>query len=467
MMRYITDHVESMYSGWLASSFACCFPRLPGQSEPERPGECRKTSCYGAHTNSIEALGDTRDTCRDQPQPIEALTFEIKESQSTSQQFHRPVQWLADGRSFASRASSKASLTSRRNGGRRPTVGSIGAPYDFKKVGCPQRRGEGFRPLTLSIHLPGNELSPLPEFEEASLEDACLTFPPPALTKSKSDPMLLRRSSTAFSIPRKPVPSRAVSMDTSRTTVESRYTSNDNGRTSQSIYRRPSIAPSYSTQDLLDTLDARLPQSPPPSRPKPGAEPVYTLYRKASDQSLRLRTHLEERQQIERRFPECDTIMEDKEGDLDKSPIMARQTGPALLGEDNVPLAQQEPAKPIQDITSQRPRAPSSTRNRISAWLLRANPAPVNDESPPFYALRSDASTSEKRASVSSSVYSMSSTAAETTATAWTTTPRSSPHRKGSSLSSCPTTGFSSARGCSLDAEKFPVPMVVGVGVAF
>ena len=466
-MRYITDYIESMHSGWLASSIACCFPRLPVQSEPEPPGECRKLSRHIAPTDPIEARGDTREICREQPQSIEPLAFEIKECRPASQYSHRPSQWLADGRSFASRASSRASLTSRRNGGRRPTVGSIGAPYDFKRVGYQPGRGGGFRPLTLSIHLPGNELPTLPEFDEASLEDACLMFPPPALTKSKSDPMLLRRSSTAFSIPRKPVPSRTVSMDASRTSVDSRYTLNDSGRASQSIYRRPSIAPSQSTQDLLDALDARLPQSPPPSRPKPGAEPVYTLYRKASDQSLRLRTHLEERQQIERRFPECDTIMEDKEGDLDKSPVMTRQTGPALLSEAEIPSAQTKAAKPIEElISSQRPRAPSSTRSRVSQWLLRANPVPVKDEPQPFYALRTTSPT-EKRASVSSSIYSMSSTAAETTNTAWTTTPRSSPHRKGSSLSSCQTMGFSSARGCSLDTEKFPLPMVVDVGVAF
>ena len=43
-MKIITDYVESMHSGWLASSFACCFPALPDQSELERPGESRKTS---------------------------------------------------------------------------------------------------------------------------------------------------------------------------------------------------------------------------------------------------------------------------------------------------------------------------------------------------------------------------------------------------------------------------------------
>ena len=405
-----------------------------------------------------------REICYEQPQPIAPLTFESQEPQITTQTSHRPSQWISDSRSLASRASTRAGPAKRRIGTRRTTIGTIGAPYDFKKVELPQGRREDFRPLVLSIHIPGNELPPLPEFDEALLDDTCLTFPAPALMKSRSEPML-SRTNTAFSIPRKPVPSRVVSMDVSRSSLDTSYTSNFNGRTSQSSHRRPSIAPSQSTQDFLDALDARLPQSPPLSRAKSGPEPVYTLYRKASDQSLRLRTHLEERQQIERRFPECDTIMEDKEGDLDKSPVLNRMTGPALLGEDEAPA--QEHSKAVEEISYQRPRAPS-TRTRISQWLLRANPAalpPAKPEEPeptPFYSLRP--SSTHKRTSVSSSVYSSSSTAAEPI-TVWTT-PRSSPHRKGSSLSSCQTMGLS-ARGHSLDIEKHPVPVVVDVGVAF
>ena len=425
--------------------------------------------------NTIQALRETREIHREQPRPIEPLTFESQEPPPSSQHSHRASQWIADGRSFASRASNRASVATRRNVRRRPTIESIGAPYDFKKVELPQARTPGFRPLTLSIHLPGNELPPLPEFDEALLEDTTLTFPAPALTKSRSDPMLSRRPSTAFSIPRKPVPSRAVSMDFPRSSIDSRYTLNETVRPSQSLHRRPSIAPSHTTQDLLDTLEARLPQSPPLARSKSGPEPVYTLYRKASDQSLRLRTHLEERQQLERRFPECDTIMEDKEGDFEKSPILTRLTGPELLGEDETPAAQVPGPNvaELQEVIRQRPRAPS-TRTRISQWLMRANPASLpytaaKCEEPAqlsFYALRP--SSTNHRTSVSSSVYSMSSTAADPTVTAWTT-PRSSPHRKGSSLSSCQTMGLStlSARDPSLDVEKHPMPVVVDVGVAF
>ena len=318
--------------------------------------------------------------------------------------------------------------------------------------------------MVLSIHIPGNELPSLPEFDESVPDDGFLTFPPPALTKSRSEPML-SRPSTAFSIPRKPVPSRAVSIDVSRSSMDSRYTYNDAGRTSQSIHRRPSIAPSQSTQDFLDSLDSKLPQPPPTSRAKSGPEPVYTLYRRASEQSLRLRTHLEERQQIERRFPECHTIMEDKEGDLDRSPVLTRLTRPALLGEDVEPA--QDPLQAVEEATYQRPCAPS-TRTRISQWLLRANPAALppakSEETAPMPSYSLQPSSTHHRSSVSSSVYSTSSTAAEPV-TAWTT-PRSSPHRKAGSLSSCQTMGVS-ARSYSLDVEKSPVPVVVDVGVAF
>ena len=421
-------------------------------------------SHHNAYADWSEVVHESREICCEQPQPVQPISFEPRVPQTTHSSSHRASQWLADGRSFASRASSKASLTSRRNRTRRTTVGSIGAPYDFKKVEHPRSRGEGYRPLILSIHLPGNELPPLPEFDEALLDDTCLTLPPPALTKSRSEP-LLSRPSTAFTIPRKPVPSCVVSIDLSRSSIDSRYTLNDMARTSQSIHRRPSVAPSHNTQDFLDELDARLPQSPPLSRSKSGPEPVYTLYRRASEQSLRLRTHLEERQQIERRFPECDTIMEDKEGDLDKSPVFARLTGSALLGEKDLDTPKQ-PSEVCEEVTYQRPRAPS-TRTRISQWLLRANPAstvpPASKPEEPFYSLRPP--STHNRTSMSSSLSSASSTAAEPT-TAWTS-PRSSPHRKGSSLSSCQTMGLSTARSPSLDAEKVPGAAVVDVGVAY
>ena len=48
-MNTLTDCVQSLHSRWLASSVACCFPRLPDQSEPEPPGTCTISSPLPMH----------------------------------------------------------------------------------------------------------------------------------------------------------------------------------------------------------------------------------------------------------------------------------------------------------------------------------------------------------------------------------------------------------------------------------
>ena len=208
---------------------------------------------------------------------------------------------------------------------------------------------------------------------------------------------MLSRASTTFTIPRKPVPSRAASIDaTSRISMDSNYTCAfsdykyaSETLTSQTPRRRPSVATTLqSTQDFLDALDARLPRSPPAvalsahSSKTMVAEPP-TVYRRASEQSLRLRTHLEERQQIERKGMECDTILEDNE----KTPILEQGATFASLSEPTTP-PQQQPASlwtsqdpttvaPIFDESAfpmppSSPSTASTKRSRISAWLLRS-----------------------------------------------------------------------------------------------
>lgn len=292
-------------------------------------------------------------------------------------------------------------------------------------------------------------------------------------------------------------------MDWSRFSVDSRYTDETHGTRP----RGPSIAATQSTQVFLDALDARLPQSPPLLRSKSGPEPVYTLYRRASEQSLRLRTHLDERQQIERRLPECDTIMEEKQMDdvhrglspisSHGSPVDASDVNhdkdfiqyspfhpttpsppptvplpplPSAGSSPSLTLPIQAPSPlPLQASTTDfsqtrlyTPVEPPSVRARISQWLMRAASASSANlvESKASNNDIFDLGPSTDRPSTSSSVYT-SSNGAEL-ASPWTT-PRSSPHRKKSSLSSC---HFSvPVRDVSLDMEKHPA--VVEVGCAF
>lgn len=438
-----------------------------------------------------EGLVKYRTTCYEQPKIINPPTFDFENVRPASRS-SRPSHRLAEGKTLASIASSWGSSSTKRT--HRATISSISGPYDFKRVEPSRERI--FRPLILSIHSHGNELQPLPEFDEAICDDdAGLTFPPPALTKSRSEPML-SRPSTVFTIPRKPVPSRAPSMDVSRSSMESRNTLNESNRPSQSIHRRPSIAASQSTQDFLNALDTRLPQPPPLLRSKSGPEPVYTLYRRASDQSLRLRTHLEERSQIERRFQECDTILEDKEGDLERSPVFAHPTAqkdstylrtlkqprstewfrtPFPQKPGNLPQPSRAPPSPLS------PFLALSARSRISQWLHSSPvPSPIDAAEPtatpstaPFYSLRP--SEGPTRGSVSSSSIYSSPTVAETMV--WST-PKGSPHGKGSSLSSCLTSVQAgavgeekmgpTAGGC--EGKMVPTEVnvrEVGVGLAF
>ena len=445
-----------------------------------------------------EALDKYREICYEQPQTLPPPKYDFTDPRPASRSSYRPSQWVAEGRTLASRASSRASRATGRSTSRRPTIST---PYDFKRVELPSGRAAGFRPLQLSIYLPGNELEPLPAFDE-EMEDFDLTHPPKALVKSRSE-SILSRPSTSFAIPRKPVASRSLSMDGSRFSIDSRYTS------SELNLGRPrglSFATSQGTQEFLDALDARLPQSPPLLRSRSGPEPVYTLYRRASEQSLRLRTHLEERQQVENRLQECDTILEEKQDDGNRglSPISSHDSPVEALPNDKVfpsntlcrpstptppptiplpplPTAESSPSftLPIQapsplplhshnsktDLLPTKlytPVEPPSVRARISQWLMRAapqsSPTLIEDKATNSEAFELRPSTDQ--ASSSSSIYTV--TNGPELASPWTT-PRSSPHRKKSSLSSC---HFSVPdRGMSFDLEKHPA--VTEVGCAF
>lgn len=410
------------------------------------------------------AFDQYKEICYDQPQSVSLPKFNTNQ-RSASRISTRPTQWLAEGRNLASRASSRASFTRRPS--YRPT---IGAPSDFRRVERNGRIG-GFRPLELSIYLPGNELPSLPVFSEDA-KGVGLEYPAQALTKARSDSML-SRPSTSFTIPRKPVASRRTfSLDGSCASMESRYTGSFDVAIGAKSLRRPSLGTTQSTQDFLDTLDARLPQSPPKLRSKSGPEPIYTLYRRASEQSLRLRTHLEEREQIERRLPECDTILEEKYGDERKFPTLSPISSHDSPVDDShyqraghihncsqsttASRIHTELHPSLDNLLGSKSTEPPSTRSRISQWLHRS----ASSQSSP--SLVSSPSVSDDVFPLRDHRTSTASTLCSDVATPWTT-PRSSPRRKGSSFSSFQL--HAHCRGLSFDGEK--MPPAVSVGVAF
>ncbi|KAL9010997.1 MAG: hypothetical protein Q9173_004125 [Seirophora scorigena] len=436
----------------------------------------------------MKTLNKYAEVYHEQPRPTSALVFDFDNVRPCSHA-SRPSQWMAESRSHAFRASRRASSATRRSTSRRPT---IGAPSEFRRVEQRSGRDPSFRPLQLSIYLPGNELPSLPTFREEEEEDnAGLTYPAQVLVKSRSDSML-SRPSTAFSIPRKPVPKRAVSTDQARYSTESRFTFNEtsSGGESRSAQHRPSLgAARQSTQDFLDALDTRLPQAPPALRSNSGPEPVYTLYRRASEQSLRLRTHLEERSQIERSLPEFGSIPEERQDSSSKSkglsPILDRdEITPAddLLGNRG---SDHTRSNSSPSLASSRFHLRSSVATPVPApikpsqcsvvsqWLLRS----VGSQA----SLRSDWDSSahgstqdctghpqctfrDRSSTASSTIYS-SSTAADLVSSA--TTPYSSPHKKIDSVSTYHTVSIPRV---SYDWKKRPVmvdvkPKAVGMAL--
>jgi hypothetical protein len=96
------------------------------------------------------------------------------------------TQLVSHGRSLASRASERASLSVRRKATNRPVISSPKAALTAPE-NRPYRR-RSFRPLELSIYMPDNRLSNLPEFDTLSFTDAGeIKFPPRALVRTRSE----------------------------------------------------------------------------------------------------------------------------------------------------------------------------------------------------------------------------------------------------------------------------------------
>ena len=357
---------------------------------------------------------------------------------------------------MASRASSRTSFSIRMSRSRRPTIGD---PSNFRRVPVSDRRREDFRPLELSIYLPGNRLSPLPIFGE-TFEDRVidLEYPPNALLRARSD-SLLYRPSTSFKIPRKPVASSAEISTTSgsRHSVDARLARSSTSihSRSQSLRRGSGGLDSESTKEFLAALDTRLPPSPSPIRARSSTEPGSTIHRKASQQSMRLRIHLEERQEIERRLKDIDTIVEEKAMGSDhtdrrlwvetqqvksrhaNTPLSrARCARSSTLSDFRTPLERPLPPTPLtfnQPNPTKHPPPPppppkrallkheaapdifpqhkSSARARVSQWLFRwtseetkEDARQINPSEGPFYqcSVRSGISRAATQSTVSS-----------------------------------------------------------------
>lgn len=110
---------------------------------------------------------------------------------------------VSQGRSLASRASGRASQSIRRKTPSRIVISSPQPAVTASEDRPYQRRS--FRPLELSIYLPNNRLSDLPEFDALSFTDAgAIQFPPRALVRTRSEEIYPGRLAPEVMLP-KPV----------------------------------------------------------------------------------------------------------------------------------------------------------------------------------------------------------------------------------------------------------------------
>ncbi|KAF2245491.1 hypothetical protein BU26DRAFT_489672, partial [Trematosphaeria pertusa] len=206
-------------SPWLEFSFGCC---ASGRRDSVEEDDGRA---------ALQANGMLMRICYNQPQTVSLPRAEPSTytRPTTSHSMGRHVsQWVSNGRDFATRASSRASvhtLSRPRKSHSRPRP-SISRPTDFRHCDgldgvdgiqsmiddapMPVRRRRSFQPLELSIYLPDGRLSPLPDFEadEWNKLPAELEIPAQALVRqrdSRTNSISSNLSTSSYLIQRKPV----------------------------------------------------------------------------------------------------------------------------------------------------------------------------------------------------------------------------------------------------------------------
>jgi hypothetical protein len=295
-------------------------------------------------------------------------------------------QWVTEGRNKASRASSRASVSIKKRASRKPQIGN---PSDFRRVDPPRARVEPFRPLELSIYLPGNRLSPLRGFDDIDVDElGRLQFPERALLRSRSE-TLLSQSSGAYQIPRKPVASMVSENDLSWSRSHTRQNTFDaNDRYTQS---RPSFCETINSQDMPSTAEG-----PVVTRARSSSEPPQTT------NDLRAKATLTE--------PFQDAFSPILEETVEDTPNLEPTTPSTLNLPLQAPPTPPSPPPPASSATS------SPTRKRVTQWLLRSPSIsyPSNPQSQFYLCSPKSGPTTHTRTLSASTMSSMVSASAPT-----------------------------------------------------
>ncbi|KAJ5190607.1 uncharacterized protein N7498_009592 [Penicillium cinerascens] len=190
---------EGLLTGWIRSCWACFYPGEAGQSG------------LRAENRGVER---EMQVCHSQPHLVPPMKLVVYEDLPSPRVYHQQrnslSSWISDGRNLASRASTRASMSWKRQS----TVPlKIGAPSDFRRVDSfsfqPPSLPMKYQPLELSIYRSGNRLSDLPEFDSFDFDEdrhrQILAVPPRALSPSRVPAQRCQSANPRVSMSRKPV----------------------------------------------------------------------------------------------------------------------------------------------------------------------------------------------------------------------------------------------------------------------
>ncbi|EUC46341.1 hypothetical protein COCMIDRAFT_93168 [Bipolaris oryzae ATCC 44560] len=289
-------HEKEQSSPWLAIRFGCC---------------ASKEDVIDESRDSIRDIETDMRICYEQPRAVPQPCAEpIHARPSTSQSVSRHVsQWVSNSREYATRASSRTSISTLARPSRSRARPSISRPSNFRHfdglddfpsmlddASMPVRRRRSFRPLELSIYLPNGcgRLSPLPNFgdeEYWSNLPSQLSRPQEAHVRvrdSRTSSVSSEPSSSSYLVQRKPV--RA---NSGRTSVQSQHSTVTHERrlsgTTMGTMATPTLA--FLSEDS-PLPDNQVPDQPPIRRSRTSGtlSPARVLSRLPSPSRARANT---------------------------------------------------------------------------------------------------------------------------------------------------------------------------------
>jgi hypothetical protein len=191
------------------------------------PAQCSVSCAAPTNTNLFNSGVERRmEICHQQPHlvpPMRLVVYDkLPSPGGMNQRPSTASRLIADGKHMASRSVDRAVRSIKSRTSSRISRPSISAPSDFVHLNQPRppRRVPSFRPLVLSIHIPGNHLPELPEFTKFDFEELGLLTPPPRALASPFGHARDGSTDSSFRFPRKPVgsePGRSLSRGSTRT----------------------------------------------------------------------------------------------------------------------------------------------------------------------------------------------------------------------------------------------------------